>query len=166
MCMQFYHYVSVRSYSVDLRCMEAGKTCNRNADTSCMALQTQVVARTQAILTQLMFDHALKMRAKASASGSTDKNATPRGGGKGDMPAITNLVTTDLTNVTNASTFVLLICECARFKWQLWRSAAEQAHGSARDPHPSGAVCGFLVFHSWLEVSVIFDTECKVQSLI
>ncbi|KAM5539773.1 hypothetical protein V8D89_006586, partial [Ganoderma adspersum] len=79
MCMQFYHYVS-----------------------------TQVVARTQAILTQLMFDHALKMRAKASTSGSAGKKAAPRGG-KGDMPAITNLVTTDLTNVTNASTFVLLI---------------------------------------------------------
>lgn len=130
MCMQFYHYVSVRSYSVDLRCMEAGKTCNRNADTSCMALQTQVVARTQAILTQLMFDHALKMRAKASTSGSADKNATPRGG-KGDMRVITNLVTTDLTNVTNASTFVLLICECARFIRQAWCSAVEQAHGSA-----------------------------------
>ncbi|KAI1790046.1 P-loop containing nucleoside triphosphate hydrolase protein [Ganoderma leucocontextum] len=81
MSMQFYHYIS-----------------------------TQVVARTQAILTQLMFDHALKMRSKASTS-NTDKKAAPgkRQGGKGDMPAISNLVTTDLTNVTNASTFVLLV---------------------------------------------------------
>ncbi|PIL29368.1 ATP-binding cassette transporter [Ganoderma sinense ZZ0214-1] len=81
MCMQFYHYVS-----------------------------TQVVARTQAVLTQLMFDHALKMRSKATTSSSADKAALGKArGGKGDMPAITNLVTTDLTNVTNASTFVLLI---------------------------------------------------------
>ncbi|KAI0752922.1 P-loop containing nucleoside triphosphate hydrolase protein [Daedaleopsis nitida] len=74
LAMQYYHYVS-----------------------------TQVVARTQAILTQLMFDHSLRMRAKVSSAAGKQTSSTS------DMPAINNLVTTDLTNFTNASTFVLLV---------------------------------------------------------
>ena len=110
MSMQFYHYVSVRVHSAVCWRVVAGGTWNRNADASCVDPQSQVVARTQAVLTQLMFDHALKMRSKASIA---DKKTAPGKplSGKGAMPAITNLVTTDLTNVTNASTFVLLICE-------------------------------------------------------
>ena len=68
--------------------------------------QTQVVARTRAILTQLMFDHSLRMRYRADSSRSAGKGGAPA---KGGMPAINSLVSVDLTNVTNASTFVLLI---------------------------------------------------------
>ncbi|TBU52681.1 P-loop containing nucleoside triphosphate hydrolase protein [Dichomitus squalens] len=78
MCMQYYHYVS-----------------------------TQVVARTQAILTQLMYDVALMMRPKATTNAKTAPGKPQDG--KGAMPLVQNLVTTDLTNVTNASTFVLLV---------------------------------------------------------
>ena len=73
-----------------------------------MDQQTQVVARTQAILTQLMYDVALMMRPKATTNGKAAPGKSQ--GGKGGMPLVQNLVTTDLTNVTNASTFVLLIC--------------------------------------------------------
>ncbi len=168
MSMQFYHYVSVRIHSPGFGCVVAGKTWRRGADTSWVDLQTQVVARTQAILTQLMFDHALKMRSKASTSNSADKKAAPGRpqDGKGGMPAITNLVTTDLTNVTNASTFVLLVCEYFGFDRYLCRTAADWYDGSARDSHPSRLVCGFLVFHSRLEVRIIFNTDDRRQSLI
>ena len=73
-----------------------------------MDQQTQVVARTQAILTQLMYDVALMMRPKATTNGKAAPGKSQ--GDKGGMPLVQNLVTTDLTNVTNASTFVLLIC--------------------------------------------------------
>ncbi|RPD70664.1 P-loop containing nucleoside triphosphate hydrolase protein [Lentinus tigrinus ALCF2SS1-7] len=109
--MQFYHYVS-----------------------------TTVVMRTQAVLTQLMYDHSLRMRAKTSKAKSTGKprpreavsiaklisaavgrilsfvpgtaqakRAHPDEETHEDMPAINNLVTTDLKTVTDASTFLWLV---------------------------------------------------------
>ncbi len=98
--------------------------------------------RTQAVLTQLMYDHSLRMRAKCSKprsagkprpreavsiakliAGAFDrvmsyvpgtaqaKRAQPEETYE-DMPAINNLVTTDLKTVTDASTFLWLVCEC------------------------------------------------------
>ncbi|TFK86638.1 P-loop containing nucleoside triphosphate hydrolase protein [Polyporus arcularius HHB13444] len=110
LAMQFYHYVS-----------------------------TTVVMRTQAVLTQLMYDHSLRMRANCSKprsagkpkpreavsiakliAGAFDrvmsyvpgtaqaKRAQPEETYE-DMPAINNLVTTDLKTVTDASTFLWLV---------------------------------------------------------
>ena len=82
-------------------------------------LQTQVVARTQAILTSAIYDHALRMRSSVDTSGSTERGqngkvqatgpTSTRPNMKAGMPNPNNLITVDLTNVTNASTFVLLI---------------------------------------------------------
>ncbi|KAI0686602.1 P-loop containing nucleoside triphosphate hydrolase protein [Earliella scabrosa] len=76
LAMQYYHYVS-----------------------------TQIVARTQAIISQLTLDHGLRLRARAQQQQGGKGNAK----GAGDMPAISNLATTDLTACTNAGTFVLLV---------------------------------------------------------
>ena len=73
------------------------------------------MARTQAIVTQLIYDHTLRMRAKVAAEkdkkgsdGKETKDAEKKDPTK--MPAINNLVTNDLKTYTDASTFVLLVC--------------------------------------------------------
>ena len=98
--------------------------------------------RTQAVLTQLMYDHSLRMRAKCSKPKSSGKPrpreavsvaklisaafrkvislvpGTPQTKRVSseetyeDMPAINNLITTDLKTVTDASTFLWLVCGC------------------------------------------------------
>ena len=63
-----------------------------------------------------MFEHSLRMRPRAETSRSAveaasgkSTNRGPAVSTKGGMPAINNLVTVDLSNVTDSSTFVLLI---------------------------------------------------------
>ncbi|KAH9915165.1 P-loop containing nucleoside triphosphate hydrolase protein [Epithele typhae] len=67
-------------------------------------VSTQVVARTQAIITNRVFEHSLKLRAAHYTSRIPDGAIK-----QAPIPNISNLVTTDLMAVTNASTFVLLI---------------------------------------------------------
>ena len=68
-----------------------------------------MVARTQAIVTQVIFEHALRMRSRADTSRTSGKSGAAAGSAVKGMPAVNNLVTVDLTNVTNSSTFVLFV---------------------------------------------------------
>ncbi|KAJ6466832.1 multidrug resistance-associated ABC transporter [Mycena sanguinolenta] len=66
---------------------------------------TRTLVRLEAIITQLIFEHALRIRSKSDTS--TDTGSTSRGS-KNLVGKLSNLVTSDLQNITDAKDFMLL----------------------------------------------------------
>ena len=78
-------------------------------------LVTRALVRTEALLTELIFEHSLRIRLKADVSdGHPPNGKTPSGSkkpvSKDFMGKLNNHVTTDLANIVGAKDF-LIICE-------------------------------------------------------
>lgn len=72
-----------------------------------MERQTRVVVHAQALLTQLIFNHALRTRVKAEVS--TDSGASPPGmpstASKNSLGRLFNLATSDVNNILDGREF-------------------------------------------------------------
>lgn len=79
-----------------------------------MTTMTHVVVRTESILTQLVFNHSLRVRVEYEGS---EKNSEDNQ--KKDMSSflgkVNNLVTSDMATIRQANHFVML-CECQWFR--------------------------------------------------
>ncbi|KAJ7041082.1 P-loop containing nucleoside triphosphate hydrolase protein [Mycena alexandri] len=70
---------------------------------------TRTLVRLEAIITQLIFEHALRIRFKSEKSEETVKGAAPTSrAGRNLVGKLNNLVTSDLQNITEGKDFMLL----------------------------------------------------------
>ncbi|KAJ7705435.1 P-loop containing nucleoside triphosphate hydrolase protein [Mycena rosella] len=70
---------------------------------------TRTLVRVEAIITQLIFEHALRIRFKSETSTDPGKGATPNPRASQNLVGkLNNLVTSDLQNITEAKDFMLL----------------------------------------------------------
>ncbi|KAJ7768239.1 multidrug resistance-associated ABC transporter [Mycena metata] len=70
---------------------------------------TRAIVRLEAILTQLIFEHALRIRFKSEKSAETTKGAAPTSRADQNLVGkLNNLVTSDLQNITEGKDFMLL----------------------------------------------------------
>ena len=81
-------------------------------------LVTRALVRTEALLTELIFEHSLRIRLKANVSDGNPPNGKAAPGpeklaSKDFMGKLNNHVTTDLANIIGAKDF-LIICEFLR----------------------------------------------------
>ncbi|KIY70079.1 P-loop containing nucleoside triphosphate hydrolase protein [Cylindrobasidium torrendii FP15055 ss-10] len=70
---------------------------------------TRLIVVTQAILTQLTFEHALRIRVKASTESNKEAEKKDEDADTNIIGKITNLVTTDLENIVEARDFLFLV---------------------------------------------------------
>jgi hypothetical protein len=79
--------------------------------------QTHIMTQTTAIITQLVFEHALRIRVKSETGGKGQANAVASGTNNGRSKKasanlhgkMTNLVTTDLTHINEARNLLFLV---------------------------------------------------------
>lgn len=69
-------------------------------------INTRLLVHVEGVLTQLVFEHSLRIRMKAEPSDSTDKLSAAPGGGRPKannlIGKINNLVTTDMASISDA----------------------------------------------------------------
>ncbi|KAJ6498923.1 P-loop containing nucleoside triphosphate hydrolase protein [Mycena sanguinolenta] len=71
-------------------------------------ISIHILAQTTAMVTQLVFEHALRIRVK-SESGDKDKDATASKGSANLLGKMTNLVTTDLAQINEARNVLFIV---------------------------------------------------------
>lgn len=69
-------------------------------------INTRLLVHVEGVLTQLVFEHSLRIRMKAEPSDGTDKLSAAPGGGRPKannlIGKINNLVTTDMASISDA----------------------------------------------------------------
>ncbi|KAJ7931122.1 hypothetical protein B0H13DRAFT_2228071 [Mycena leptocephala] len=94
-----------------------GPTINSLAFQWYIFISTHIMTQTTAIITQLVFEHALRIRVKSETGGKGQANAVASGRNNGRSKKasanlhgkMTNLVTTDLTHINEARNLLFLV---------------------------------------------------------
>ncbi|KAJ7035141.1 P-loop containing nucleoside triphosphate hydrolase protein [Mycena alexandri] len=74
-----------------------------------MFVGTHIMCQTSAIVTQLVFEHALRIRVKAETADKTDAATKPSSQTVNVLGKINNLVTTDLNNINEARNILFIV---------------------------------------------------------
>ncbi|KAJ7776222.1 P-loop containing nucleoside triphosphate hydrolase protein [Mycena metata] len=74
-----------------------------------MFVASHIMCQTNAIVTQLVFEHALRIRVKAETADKTDATSKPSSQTANVLGKINNLVTTDLNNVNEARNVLFIV---------------------------------------------------------
>ncbi|KAJ7732681.1 multidrug resistance-associated ABC transporter [Mycena metata] len=74
-----------------------------------MFVGTHIMCQTSAIVTQLVFEHALRIRVKAETADKTDATSKPSSQTANVLGKINNLVTTDLNNINEARNVLFIV---------------------------------------------------------
>jgi hypothetical protein len=121
----------------------------------CGTMQTRTLVRVEAIITQLIFEHALRIRFKSETSADPSKDATLSSrAGQNLVGKLNNLVTSDLQSITEGKDFMLLFVNlpiqlvlCIWFLYAVlgWRCVSGQWRDFCRSPGSSAFVGLFTI---------------------
>ncbi|TFK52961.1 P-loop containing nucleoside triphosphate hydrolase protein [Heliocybe sulcata] len=80
-----------------------------NRELNAPRMKTVIAVRTEAIITALVFEHSLRIRVKAESNSGPGSTNNPASSDNGHLLGnINNLVTSDLSNITDGRNFLLL----------------------------------------------------------